>query len=89
MVKLYKGAAALGLMLLAATAWATPKYVLTVPSQQTWKAGPQIEPVMPKGYSLTKGHVFGFVPTNAALNAQNSPMNDPYAPLQIGYDKIW
>ena len=44
MVKLYKGAAALGLMLLAATAWATPKYALTVPSQQTWKAGPQIEP---------------------------------------------
>jgi len=89
MVKLYKGAAALGLMLLTATAWAAPKYVLTVPSQQIWKAGPQIEPVMPKGYSLTKGHVFGFVPTNAALNAQNSPMNDPYAPLQIGYDKIW
>ena len=89
MNKLYRGALVWGLMLLAGAACASPQFGLTAPSQQAWKPGPQVEPIMPKGYSLTKGHVFGFVAPNVPLSAQNSPMNDPYAPLQIGYEKIW
>ncbi len=48
------------------------------------KPGPNVLVIMPKGYSLTKGHTFGHVASNTLLNAQNSPLDDPYAPIVNG-----
>ncbi|THD07762.1 hypothetical protein [Metallibacterium scheffleri] len=46
--------------------------------------GPDVLDIMPKGYSLTKGHTFGRVAGNSLINAQTSPLNDPYAPIVNG-----
>ena len=78
----------IGALLLAPSAQATPPppsgRILT--GHVIAKPGPNILEIMPKGYSLTKGHVFGRVAANTQLNAQNSPLNDPYAPLVNGLD---
>ena len=78
----------IGALLLAPSARATPPppsgRILT--GHVMTKPGPNILEIMPKGYSLTKGHVFGRVAANTLLNAQNSPLNDPYAPLVNGLD---
>ncbi|MDA8255150.1 MAG: hypothetical protein M0Z99_05860 [Betaproteobacteria bacterium] len=78
----------IGALLLAPTVQATPPpsngRILT--GHVMVKPGPNVLGIMPKGYSLTKGHVFGRVAGNTMLDAQNSPLNDPYAPLVNGAD---
>ena len=78
----------LGALFFSSSAQATPPppsgRILT--GHSLAKLGPDVLDIMHKGYSLTKGHTFGHVASNTLLNAQNSPLDDPYAPIVNGAD---
>lgn len=77
----------IGALLLAPTVQATPPPPngrLLTGHVIAAKPGPGVLDIMHKGYSLTKGRMFGHVAGNTLLNAQNSPLNDPYAPIVNG-----
>lgn len=46
----------------------------------------EIMPVIPKGYSLTKGLKILSIRKSSVENASNSPLTDPFAPLASGFD---
>ena len=78
----------IGLLLIAPPTQATapPSRDHALTGHKILQAGPNVLEIMPKGYSLTQGHVFARSAANTLLNAQNSPLNDPYAPLVNGGD---
>lgn len=77
-----------GLALLTATAGAA---VLHVPAAGEKADGfrKDVMPVIPKGYSLTKGLKIMSIQKSAIENAGNSPLTDPFAPLVSGFDNAF